>query len=126
MTIGLASHTLYLTLGRQRWMLPTGRVFRIGRHTSNDLVLNDHRVSRFHAQISWSGDTPVLHDCGSYNGTFVDGLEVKGTLAIEPAQLVGIGPWDLKVRAEARENLRRLRVDAAWDAEQRTAEHYTV
>lgn len=33
---------------------------------------------------------------------------------------------DLCVRAEARENLRRVRVDAAFDTSDATAEHYTV
>jgi len=33
---------------------------------------------------------------------------------------------DLRVQAEARENLRRVRVDAAFDAEGARAEHYAV
>ncbi len=33
---------------------------------------------------------------------------------------------DLRVRAEARENLRRIRVDATFDAEGAAAEHYRV
>lgn len=33
---------------------------------------------------------------------------------------------DLRVRAEARENLRRISVDAEFDASEATAEHYTV
>jgi hypothetical protein len=33
---------------------------------------------------------------------------------------------DLRVRAEARENLRRIRVSAAWDESQRSALHFVV
>lgn len=91
------TRTLRLRLGTQSWQVPSRGVFRMGRHPSNDLVLNDRRVSRFHARIVWRGDQPVLEDCGSHNGTYVDGLALDGPLPLDDGQLVGLGAWDLTV-----------------------------
>lgn len=54
----------------QRFVLQPGLV-RIGRDLENDVVLSDHRVSRFHAVVEPRGDRVVLRDLGSTNGTRV-------------------------------------------------------
>ena len=55
-----------------------GRVFdaeldivRIGRASSNDLVLSDALISSEHARIVGSADGFVLEDLGSTNGTWL-------------------------------------------------------
>lgn len=64
-------------------MGPGGRI-RIGRHASNDLVLSDDTVSRFHAEIGWDPDEdrPHVLDNESANGVEVDGdmIDVKSHL----------------------------------------------
>lgn len=51
---------------------------RIGRDESNDWVLNDLTVSRFHAEILANEDsTYSLFDLNSANGTFLNGSRVK-------------------------------------------------
>ena len=52
----------------------------IGRELTNDVVLTDPLVSRFHARLDL-GPVPVLHDLGSFNGTFVNGQRVQGSVA---------------------------------------------
>jgi pSer/pThr/pTyr-binding forkhead associated (FHA) protein len=49
---------------------------RIGRDTSNDIVLGYPSVSRRHAAIDKSGDNFVITDLGSTHGTFVNGERV--------------------------------------------------
>jgi ABC transport system ATP-binding/permease protein len=50
---------------------------RIGRHSSNDLVLDARVVSRFHAVISREGAGWEITDLGSLAGTFVNGAQVR-------------------------------------------------
>jgi hypothetical protein len=54
----------------------------IGRRPYNDVVIDNLAVSGEHALIQMVGDTAVLEDLGSTNGTFVNGRAVrKQTLA---------------------------------------------
>ena len=48
----------------------------IGTHESNDLRLEDPRVSRFHCEIVLDGPDARVRDLGSRNGTSVDGVRV--------------------------------------------------
>jgi DNA-binding NtrC family response regulator len=54
-----------------------GDLFRLGSHPSNDLVLNDPLVSRFHCQLGRSDNGWSITDTGSVNGTFVQGIRVR-------------------------------------------------
>jgi pSer/pThr/pTyr-binding forkhead associated (FHA) protein len=55
-----------------------GDAVTIGRAHSNSLVLDDAPVSRSHARIDAGSDRYVLSDCGSKNGTFVNGKRIQG------------------------------------------------
>lgn len=48
------------------------REFTIGRDESNQMVLTSCEVSRFHAVIRWQGDSYMVEDLDSANGTFVN------------------------------------------------------
>ncbi len=48
-------------------------VIHIGRHTSNDIVINDRRVSRYHAEIRYERGQFVIYDLGSLNGVSING-----------------------------------------------------
>ena len=54
-----------------------GDVLRIGSHSSNDLVLEDPRVSRFHCRLSRTDAGWTVIDSGSLNGTGVEGVRVR-------------------------------------------------
>ena len=52
----------------------------IGRESDNDIVLDDSRVSRYHAKIELSGEVWYARDLGSKNGVYLNGERIdKGT-----------------------------------------------
>ncbi|MEE8483965.1 MAG: adenylate/guanylate cyclase domain-containing protein [Nitrospinota bacterium] len=60
----------------------------IGRLSTCTVHLDDNAVSRYHARIWASGDDICLEDCGSNNGTFVDGgiIEKNKTITLKEDQ----------------------------------------
>lgn len=46
---------------------------RLGRADDNDIIVRDHRASRYHARIVAAAGGFAIEDLGSSNGTFVDG-----------------------------------------------------
>ncbi len=52
-------------------------VIRIGSHPSNDLILADRLVSRFHCILERSPTGFRLFDPGSLNGTWISGIRVR-------------------------------------------------
>ncbi len=90
-------------LGR-RYLLPDKKM-TIGRDDSNDIVLQDENVSRFHAEVRVDGDTVALVDKGSTNGSRVNDEEVT-TQVLESGDLIQIGSFILKfLRSEDPESL---------------------
>lgn len=63
----------------------------VGRGESNDVVIDDERVSRSHArlEINPQGEVKVI-DTGSTNGVMVNGVKVKET-AIRPGDVIEMG-----------------------------------
>jgi pSer/pThr/pTyr-binding forkhead associated (FHA) protein len=58
-------------------VLPLGRLTRIGRRATSDIVLDDSTVSRRHALVLERGGKPVIADDRSLNGVFVNGRRVR-------------------------------------------------
>ena len=72
--------SLFVIQGRDRGARydldgPDG-VVTIGREAGNSIQLDDHEVSRRHAEMRRVGDTHVLVDLGSSNGTYVNDARV--------------------------------------------------
>jgi pSer/pThr/pTyr-binding forkhead associated (FHA) protein len=88
---------LVLTLDRRAIEIATERTYEIGRHATNDMVINDVEISRFHARISWREGVPVIEDLGSVNGTFVDGLRLHGPSTLRAGQRLMIGSLKINV-----------------------------
>jgi transcriptional regulator with GAF, ATPase, and Fis domain len=61
----------------EREIAATADVLRIGSHESNDLVLDDRLVSRFHCRLVRGRTAWRVSDTGSLNGTIVDGIRVR-------------------------------------------------
>jgi hypothetical protein len=73
--------------------------FTVGRRSTCDVFLNDFTVSKLHAKIRYDGKLTTYHleDCGSSNGTFINGIRVeKGQLVpLQNNDIVGFGRLDL-------------------------------
>lgn len=63
----------------------------IGRHRSNDLVIEEQVVSAQHAVIEVDGLGLRLTDLTSTNGTFVNGDRIRQTVQLEPGDELRIG-----------------------------------
>jgi DNA-binding NtrC family response regulator len=84
----------------------------IGSHPSNDLVLRDPTVSRFHCEIRIDKDGARIRDLDSMNGTIVDGTSVIESW-LRGGSLVRLGRTTLQFELVADSN--RLPVSARTD-----------
>jgi hypothetical protein len=68
-----------------------GEEVRIGRSAECDLILNDAGVSRTHARIERQGGAWMLRDCGSANGTELNGAAVTSAAQLREADRIRVG-----------------------------------
>jgi hypothetical protein len=76
-----------------------GSLVVVGRDTSCDLVLEDHRCSRRHAELEAGPQGIVIRDTGSANGVFVNGRKVDRA-SLEEGDVVQLGEVHLQVLGE--------------------------
>jgi TolB protein len=67
----------------------------IGRAKDNELPLTDPKVSRHHARIRRQGDTYVLTDLGSANGTLVGGVRLTSPHSLHHGEQFSVGDTHL-------------------------------
>ena len=67
----------FLILEGRRHVNLTQPVISIGRSLENDLVIEDSRVSRQHAQLRRRYERYVLYDLGSRGGTRINGYSIE-------------------------------------------------
>jgi len=67
----------------------------LGRDPSNDVVCDDPRVSRLHAQVTRVGRRYYITDLRSANGTFVNDTRVTGNVWLNPQDTIRVGPYKL-------------------------------
>jgi hypothetical protein len=65
-------------------------ITRIGRGGDNDIVIDHSSVSYHHCELELGLDYLVVRDCGSTNGTFVNGRRVADA-RLEPGQPIRFG-----------------------------------
>jgi ABC-type multidrug transport system ATPase subunit len=88
----IAPQTQYLDM---RALPQTGRRITIGRHSSNIMVLQHPRVSRYHAVIEQFGARFRVRDLRSDNGTFVNGNRVDKEVWIKEGDEIRVGSFRL-------------------------------
>lgn len=67
---------------------------KIGRHSSNQIVIFDESVSRYHAEIIFANDQFYLRDIGSTTGTFIKIIE---PLELRLDMIIEVGSYQLQV-----------------------------
>jgi predicted component of type VI protein secretion system len=70
----------------------------VGRNASNDIQVEHPSVSSFHCEITSAGDSLIVKDLGSTNGTFLDGKPVQEVCAFN-GQRLQLGSVELLVDA---------------------------
>jgi len=80
-----------------------GEICRIGSAVSNDLVVDDPTISRFHCSIQREGGAWRIVDTGSTNGTRVDGVRILSA-ELEGQAVLTIGDSRLRVRPDRGES----------------------
>jgi pSer/pThr/pTyr-binding forkhead associated (FHA) protein len=72
----------------------TQPLIRIGRRLENNLVLDDPRVSRIHAELRAINGRYVLFDLNSTGGTFVNGLRITQSV-VYPGDVISLAGVNL-------------------------------
>jgi len=90
-----------------------GDVCRIGSHASNDIVLEDKTISRFHCRIAREGNAWRITDAGSKNGTRVDGVKVIAA-ELEKESVLVLGDSAIRVTPVSRGHVNRIAVPAQF------------
>lgn len=73
--------------------LTEGRVIRIGRLETCDLVIPSPLVSRHHANLRCEGGEVLIEDLDSTNGTFINGQRAVGRATLKPGDKVAIAAF---------------------------------
>ncbi|MBA2647815.1 MAG: FHA domain-containing protein [Pyrinomonadaceae bacterium] len=77
--------------GRPRRVDVGSARFSIGRSSDNDLSINSASLSRRHAVIEIDNDSAFISDCGSQNGTIVNGLPITGAARLNDGDVITLG-----------------------------------
>jgi len=68
-----------------------GKTISIGRDLTNDIVVQDPEVSRFHLRLHFSDRGYLIEDLRSTNGTFINTEPIHGRRCLEPNDVIKLG-----------------------------------
>lgn len=97
---GAGTYTLTVAQGPRELAgvtVPVNGPVVIGRSPGADIVIGDDFVSGKHARITPAGDSAVLEDLGSTNGTLLNGVRVTAPQMLRAGDAIDIGAVRLKV-----------------------------
>lgn len=80
--------------------------FRIGRRYEAALRIAERTVSGFHAELIDQGDTLLLRDLGSTNGTYLNGQRVRETAVVAPNDFLQFANVPFRVRRQVSGGIR--------------------
>jgi S-DNA-T family DNA segregation ATPase FtsK/SpoIIIE len=69
----------------------------VGRSSRAGVKLADPALSRTHFQLTVDGDAVTVADVGSSNGTYLYGVRLEGTTALEPGEVLEAGDSAFRV-----------------------------
>jgi hypothetical protein len=89
----LPENALFVIGGKSNFPLEKS-VINIGRHSDNDLILNDPHVSRHHAQLRLINHRFVIFDVGSSSGLFLNGKQIHQA-TLQSGDVIRLGVTNL-------------------------------
>ncbi len=89
-----------------------GQPVQIGTDPSNDVVLHDNTVSRFHCRIEPTPCALRVRDLESRNGTFINGVRVFYA-EVAAGSMLHVGHTDLPLRSVIEEGMQDVVVSSA-------------
>jgi pSer/pThr/pTyr-binding forkhead associated (FHA) protein len=95
---GFSGFALIVASGPRRgmhWSLADGTT-KVGRDPDDGIFLDDVTVSRHHAEFEVAGESLMVRDLGSTNGTYVNGTRTE-TFDLQSGDEVIIGRFHLVV-----------------------------
>lgn len=78
----------------------THEVVSIGRASECKIPIKDRYLSRHHAELMPQNGSWVLRDCGSANGTYVNGTRVEGEVPIRSGDRIRVGDTEILFHSE--------------------------
>jgi hypothetical protein len=70
-------------------------IFTIGRVDGNDMIMPDYAISKQHAILEIKRGSYLIRDCGSTNGTMVNGKRLdKKSVALRDGDVVGFARYE--------------------------------
>ena len=85
------AHLALLVKGRISQSFPLRGEIKLGREKDNTIVVADQKVSRHHATLRSINDTFIIHDEGSANGTYVNGVLIAQPTRLQNDDRVSLG-----------------------------------
>lgn len=77
--------------GEDRKVKVEGGKFTIGRHSDCNLAIPNNKLSREHVKIDSFGEVFVVSDCGSSNGTTLNGARLSDPVALQNGDRLNLG-----------------------------------
>jgi hypothetical protein len=77
--------------GRSEPVVVEATRFTIGHSSDNDLAIDDSMLSRRHALIERFDGIVQISDCGSENGTFINGRRINGGVVLKNGDMISMG-----------------------------------
>jgi ABC-type multidrug transport system ATPase subunit/pSer/pThr/pTyr-binding forkhead associated (FHA) protein len=71
----------------------------VGRAADNDLRLDGLQISNHHARFARTNGNVAVEDAGSTNGVYVNGERITSRRAVQPTDVIQIGPFVLQADA---------------------------
>ena len=69
---------------------------RIGRHSENDIVIEDPTVSRYHARLVKKGGNYYIENVEGRNGVYINGLRISQLTRLDDYDIVKIANFSVK------------------------------
>lgn len=96
----------------------------LGRASTNDIILNDARISRNHAALEYGSLGITLIDLGSANGTRLNGIQVQRA-TLKPGDTISLGSQQLKYQVEdPSEDVGLTKIDSQVQLDQTINQEY--